>query len=94
MNLVPLGIVWVVLLAVVLVLAFRRSLLARQEDDMLHVGDAAAAAATAHQVTLGKKLNALERLLKILTVVLVLYGVVLAGLFIYDAWTASSGMVG
>ena len=90
MNLVPLGIVWVVLLAVVLLLAFRRSLLARQEDDMLHVGDAAAAAATAHQVVVAKKLTALERLLKILTVLLVLYGVVLVGLFIYDAWTASS----
>jgi hypothetical protein len=94
MNLVPFAIVWVVLLAVVLVLAFRRSLLARQEDDMLHVGDAAAAAATARQVVVGKKLNALERVLKMLTVLLVLYGVLLVGLFIYDAWTASSRISG
>ncbi len=94
MNLVPYGIVWVVLLAVVLLLAFRRSFLAREEDDMLHVGDAAAAAATARQVAVGKKLTALERLLKILTVLLVLYGVALAGLFIYNAWMASTRMAG
>jgi hypothetical protein len=94
MNLVPFAIVWVVLLAVVLMLAFRRSLLARQEDDMLHVGDAAAAAATAHQVAVGKKLTALERLLKILAVLLILYGVALVGVFIYDAWMASTRMAG
>jgi hypothetical protein len=94
MNLVPFGIVWVVLLAVVLVLAFRRSLLARQEDDMLHVGDAAAAAATAHQVAMGKKLTAIERVLKMLTVLLVLYGAALVGLFIYNAWMASTRMAG
>ena len=90
MNLVPLGVVWIVLLAVVIILAFRRSILARDEDDMLHVGDAAAAAATARQVAVAKKLNAIERVLKILTVLLILYGVVLVGLFIYDAWMASS----
>jgi hypothetical protein len=94
MNLVPFAVVWVVLLAVVLVLAFRRSLLARQEDDMLHVGDAAAAAATAQQVAMGKKLSALEGVLKILTVLLVLYGVALVGLFIYNAWMASTRMAG
>jgi hypothetical protein len=94
MNLVPYAVVWVVFLAVVLVLAFRRSLLAREEDDMLHVGDAAAAAATARQLVVGKKLNSLERLLKILTVLLVLYGVALVGLFIYDAWMASSRIAG
>lgn len=94
MNLVPLGIVWVVLLAVILVLAFRRSLLAREEDDMLHVGDAAAAAATARQIAVGKKLTALERLLKMLTVLLILYGLVLVGLFFYDAWTASTRIAG
>jgi len=92
MNLVPFAVVWVVLLAVVLVLAFRRSLLARQEDDMLHVGDVAAAAATARQVVVGKKLTALESFLKILTVLLILYGVALVGLFIYNAWMASTRM--
>ena len=94
MNLVPFGVVWVVLLVVVLVLAFRRSLLARQEDDMLHVGDAAAAAATAHQIAVGKKLTAIERVLKILIVLLILYGVVLVGLFIYNAWMASTRIAG
>ncbi len=94
MNLVPFAVVWVVLLVVVLVLAFRRSFLARQEDDMLHVGDAAAAAATAHQVVVAKKLTALESVLKVLTVLLILYGVALVGLFIYNAWMASTRMAG
>jgi hypothetical protein len=94
MNLVPYAVGWVVLFLVVILLAFRRGIMARHEDDMLHVGDAAAAAATAHQVVLAKKLDTIERWLKILAWILVLYGVVLVGLFIYNAWVESSRIAG
>jgi hypothetical protein len=91
---IPLEVGWGILLVVLIVLAFRRSSIARTGDDMLHVGDSAAATISAHQVETAKKLAAIERLMKILGLVLVLYGVALIGLFIYSAWMASSRVAG
>jgi hypothetical protein len=94
MSLLPLEVGWGILLVVLIVLAFRRGAIARAGDDMLHVGDAAAAAISAHQVEVTKKLEAIERLMKILGLILAVYGLALVGLFIYKAWVASASVAG
>jgi hypothetical protein len=94
MYLYPLAVLWGLLALVLIVVALYRSILARQEDDMLHVGGAAAASATAQQVAMAKKLTGIERWVKILGVSLLVYSVLLAALYIYRAWMMSSQFAG
>lgn len=89
MNLMPLVTIWAVLAAVIVILLIYRSRLARQEDESLHVLDSDASKVT-QQMTIAQKLEVVERWGKILTVLAVLYGLALLGLFLWDAWERSS----
>lgn len=89
MNLTPLVTIWAVLAAVIVILLIYRSRLARQEDETLHVLDSDASKVS-QQMTIAQKLEVVERWGKILTVIAVLYGLVLLGLFLWDAWERSS----
>lgn len=81
----PLIICWVLLATVVIGLAFYRKMIARQEDDSLHVGDVGGSAIT-RQVQVAKKLESIDRWGKTLTVFIVVYGVALLGYFLYLGW--------
>jgi hypothetical protein len=82
MNLIPLVVSWAVLATAVLVLAFYRRAIANKEDDYLHVNTDVAA----QQTALAKKLEVIDKWGKILTIIAAVFGVLLIGLFMYDAW--------
>lgn len=89
MNLMPLLAIWAVLAAVIVILWIYRSRLARQEDETLHVLNSDASKIS-QQMIVARKLETVERWGKLLTVLAILYGLVLLGLFLWDAWERSS----
>jgi len=93
-NLLPYAIAWAVLATIVIVLAICRRFVSEHEDDSLHVGDVDSGAATSQQVALAKRLESIDRWGKILTVLALVSGLALAGVFLYTAWMESSRYAG
>jgi hypothetical protein len=89
MNLIPYLMIWVVLAVVVIVLAIYRKMLTSNEDDTLHVLDGDAAVVS-QQTVLAKKVEMVDRWGKILTIVALIYGIVIAAGYLYFTWIASS----
>jgi len=89
-NLYPFAIGWAALLIVVLVLAFYRNRLARAEDDIPHISEPEAEVYASRQIAIARKLEKVEFWGKLLTVLLILYGLALAAAFSYRAWVESS----
>ena len=89
MTLIPYAVVWAVLATVVLALYIWRRAVAKNEDETLHVLDAEAAQIS-QQVVIAKKLEVIDRWGKTLTVIVVIYALVLAALYIYNVWEAST----
>lgn len=54
---------------------------------MIHVSEAATSA-TSQQVTVSQKLDQIDKWGKTLTVVVVVYGIVLGGIYVYQSWVA------
>ena len=79
MNVIPLVIIWVVLALVVLALFLWRQAIAREEDDSLHVMHGT----TTSQTVLSQKLDVIDKWGKILTVVTVVLGLLIAAAYIY-----------
>jgi hypothetical protein len=94
MSLFPFAVAWVLLVLAVIVLAFYRGFLTRNVDDVPHVASAASAGAVNRQVAVTKKLESVERLGKLLTIVAVVVGVVLALAYGYTEWVRSSRVAG
>jgi hypothetical protein len=94
MNLMPFLIIWMVLAVAVLALFIWRQTVARNEDDNLHVMDGAAVQETAQQAVVAQKLEFIDKWGKIITVVALVYGVVIGGLYVYQSWVqnATQGM--
>lgn len=88
MNLIPYLAVWVVLGVVVIVLAISRMRLAKREDASLHVLEAEGE--VEQQKEMSKEIAKIDLWGQILTVIVVLYGVILAGIYIYQSWQQSS----
>ena len=88
MNLIPYIVVWVVLGIIVIVLAVFRMRLVRQEDKTLDVLENERVAEEQKQIT--AKIKKIDRWGQALTVVVVLYGIILAGTYIYHLWQLSS----
>lgn len=88
MNFIPYIVVWVVLGIIVIVLAVSRMRLAKREDATLDVLESERVAEQQKDMT--KKIAKIDRWGQVLTVVLVVYGIVLAGIYIYHAWQQSS----
>lgn len=86
MNFVPFVILWMLLALTVLTLFIWRKTVASKEDDNLHLVDGAAAAKTAAQAEVARKLDFIDRWGKIVTVITVVYGVILGGLFMWLSW--------
>jgi hypothetical protein len=89
MNMVPYILGWSVLGIIVVALAIYRYAVAGHEDDSLHVM-AGEAPIIAQQQRLGKRIEHIEAWGKSLTLLLVIYGLVLAAIFLYHAWQVSN----
>ena len=84
MNYYPWFIVWLIMAATVLALAAWRKSVTRNEDDSLHVSDAAA---VPRQVELTQKLAKIDKWGKGATIVAVVYGLSLFAIYMYHVWT-------
>jgi hypothetical protein len=80
---------WGVLALIVLILAAYRSQLGRQEDDQIHMSSLDAGAVS-HQAEVAHKIDSIEKWGKMLTVLLVLYGLVLGGWYLRFLWEATN----
>jgi len=87
MNLTSYVVGWGVLGVVVLALAIYRASVAGHEDDSLHV-----MAGEAPVIVEQQKLGKIELWGKSLTVVLVVYGLALVGIYLYHAWLQSGSI--
>jgi len=84
---IPFVVLWVVLALAVIGLIIYRRIVAAGEDDMIHVSEAAAGV-TSQQVSVAQKLDQIDKWGKTLTVVVVVYGIVLAGVYVYQSWVS------
>jgi hypothetical protein len=93
-HLTPFVIVWLVLALAVLVLLAWRKVVTNREDDTLHVAepDAVQEGVMQQQVGIAHKFEQIDKWGKILTTVGVAYGLILAGVYFYQMWTASSSI--
>jgi hypothetical protein len=78
---------WVALASVVLALAIYRHMVARREDDFLHVRESEDNLVVA-QGTIAHKLEVIDRWGKLLTVVALVWGLALGGYYVYLSWLA------
>jgi len=84
---VPFVALWAVLAVAVIGLIVYRRFVSASEDDMIHISDASGTV-TSQQVTVAQKLDQIDKWGKMLTVVAVTYGVVLAGIYVYQSWVS------
>jgi hypothetical protein len=81
---------WLVLIAVVIVLAFWRRAVASHEDDTLHLRTADAGT-PALQVATAQKLAQIDKWGKLLTALAVIMGVLLGAAYLYKGWVMRPG---
>jgi len=81
--LLTLFVIWAVLATIVMALALWRKFATRDEDDYLHVDDTRA---TAKQFSLAKTLDAVDKWGKVLTAIVVIYGIGLLAAYMYISW--------
>lgn len=86
MKMIPLLISWGVIAALVILLAIYRKVVARGEDDTLHVDGNA----VARQSELAQRLTTIDRWGKILTVIAAVTALGLLALFLYNGWMESN----
>ena len=86
-NFIPFLALWVVLAVGVIVMIAWRKVVARQEDETLHVMDVGA---VSHQVDIAHKLDVIDKWGKIVTAITVVYGLVLGALYLYQSWVEMS----
>jgi hypothetical protein len=84
---VPFIVLWAVLALAVIGLIVYRRIVSAGEDDMIHVSDAAGAVAS-QQVSVAQKLDQIDKWGKTLTVVVVVYGIILGAVYVYQSWVA------
>lgn len=81
--------VWCVLAVVVLSLAGYRKLVSNREDDMVHLGDSDAGLIST-QKNVAERLSGIDKWGKILTVVTLVFGLVIASIYLYQGWIEST----
>jgi hypothetical protein len=89
MNLIPFAVIWGILALAVIGLIVFRKMVASAEDDTLHVmeGDAGR---IPQQREIAQKLEVIDKWGKSLTVLAVVSGLLLAGLWVYQGWVNAS----
>ena len=93
MNLPPYIYGWAVLVGIVLGLAIRRQWVASHEDDKLHLAESEAPL-IARQIMVGRSIDTIDRWGQGLTILVLVYGLALLGVYLYGVWLAGakSGM--
>ena len=86
-NFTPLAMLWALLALVVLALIAYRKIVSLKEDDTLHLGSAIA---TTEQVSVSHKLDQIDKWGKLLTVIALVYGLLLAAGYTYQIWQVAS----
>jgi hypothetical protein len=87
-NFLPYLVIWIALAIAVVFLYLRHRSIASQED--AHLDVLGSATASQQQVVLEHRLEAVDKWGKILTVITVVYGLLLAGLYLYQTWVQMS----
>ena len=82
--------IWAIMTATVLVLAIYRKVVAADEDDLVHVADGEEHL-IGKQKIVAQKLDAIDHWGKSLTVVVLVYGLALAGWYLYQVWQQAPG---
>jgi len=82
-SFVPFSVLWMLVAIVVLALVAYRKLVSLQEEETLHLTNAAEAN---HQAVIARKLDWIDKWGKLLTVIAVVYGVLLAAAYTYHVW--------
>ena len=83
-NLLPFAVFWGVLALVVVFMIFYRKSVASHEDDSIHLEGGV----PSEQITLAHRLETIDKWGKMLTAVVAIYGLVLAGIWLYQVWNA------
>jgi len=91
-TLIPFVVLWILMALAVLALFIWRKSVSSKEDDNLHVSDPAADQKAAEQAAVAQKLNLIDKWGKIVTVVTVVYGVILGGIYVWQSWVSNSSM--
>lgn len=86
-HMMPFVILWAILAVVVIVLIARRKVVSSHEDDSLHVLEPGEVQL---QMSMAQKLEQIDKWGKLLTIIVVVYGLILAGVYFYQSWIASS----
>jgi hypothetical protein len=81
-NLLPYAVFWGVLAIVVLFLIIYRKSVSSHEDDSLHLEGNM----PSQQMVLSHRLASIDRWGKMLTILVAVYGVALAGIYLYQIW--------
>jgi len=87
LNLFPFAVLWVILAAAVLGLIVYRLIVAKHEDDTIHVMDSEAGIVSRQQA-MALKLELIDRWGKTMTVIALVYGLAIFAGFVYQALTA------
>lgn len=87
--LIPFIVTWAVLATIVACLAVYRRRIRTKSDELLHVLDAEASLVSTQEVV-AKKLNKVDLWGKTLTVLVVLYGLAIVGIYFYRLFTDTS----
>jgi len=85
LDLRPFLVVWAIVIVALVVVAFWRRSVAVQEDPALHLG-AAHAGTAAEQMALAKKLGQIDKWMKLLTLAVVVFGLLLGAAALYKGW--------
>ena len=85
LDLRPFLVLWAIVIVALVVVAFWRRSVAVQEDPALHLG-AAHAGTAAEQMALAKKLGQIDKWMKLLSVVAVVFGLLLGAAALYKGW--------
>lgn len=84
-NLTPAIVIWAVLAIGTLGLALYRKLISASEEDLIHLGPGEERQIP-HQEALATRLQNIDRWGKILTIVTVFFGLVVAAVYLYQAF--------
>ena len=87
MQIMPFVVSWAVLATVVIGLAFYRKIVARKEDDYLHFEDGV----STRQEAMARKLEAIDKWGKLLTILAAVYSLVVLGVVLYNGWISGGG---
>jgi len=87
LDLRPFFVLWIIMATAVIALIVRRKMVSANEDDQLHVLNAAP---VAQQAIVANKLDQIDKWGKILTVITVVFGLLVGAVYVYQYFVQST----